>query len=81
MKNIVKGFNNFVNEHMFSKKPVDQESKFVIPGQNRTGDLYADINALIDDKYTDVNYEEVAKVLANILKGVEAQADREKYSR
>ena len=81
MKNTVKGFNHFVNEHMFSKKPIDQEHNFVIPGQNRTGDLYADINDLLDDKYKDVNYEEVAKVLANILKGVEAQAYREKHSR
>jgi hypothetical protein len=45
---------------------------------NRTGDLYMDINDLIDEKYKDLDYEDVAKVLENILKGVKAQAYREK---
>jgi hypothetical protein len=45
---------------------------------NRTGDLYMDINDLIDEKYKDINYEDVAKVLENILKGIKAQAYRNK---
>jgi hypothetical protein len=45
---------------------------------NRTGGLYMDINDLIDEKYKDLDYEDVAKVLENILKGVKAQAYREK---
>ncbi len=35
---------------------------------NRTGDLYASINSLIDDEYNDVDYEDVANVLENILR-------------
>ena len=34
---------------------------------NRTGDLYAAVNSLIDDEYNDVDYEDVANVLENIL--------------
>ena len=45
---------------------------------NRTGNLYMEINDLIDEKYKDINYEDVAKVLENILKGIKAQAYREK---
>jgi len=37
-----------------------------------------DINDLIDEKYKDINYEDVAKVLENILKGIKAQAYRNK---
>jgi hypothetical protein len=45
---------------------------------NRTGDLYADINSLIDDEYNDVDYEDVANVLENILRGIKAQSYRNK---
>jgi hypothetical protein len=48
---------------------------------NRTGDLYMDINDLIDEKYKDINYEDVAKVLENILKGIKAQAYRNKKNK
>jgi hypothetical protein len=45
---------------------------------DKTGDLYMEINDLIDEKYKDINYEDVAKVLENILKGIKAQSYREK---
>jgi hypothetical protein len=45
---------------------------------NASGNLYMEINDLIDEKYKDLDYEDVAKVLENILKGVKAQAYREK---
>ena len=45
---------------------------------DRTGDLYGDINRLIDDEYKDVDYEDVADVLENILRGIKAQARRNK---
>jgi hypothetical protein len=45
---------------------------------NRTGDLYASINSLIDDEYNDVDYEDVANVLENILRGIKAQSYRNK---
>jgi hypothetical protein len=45
---------------------------------NRSGNLYMEINDLIDEKYKDLDYEDVAKILENILKGVKAQAYREK---
>jgi hypothetical protein len=45
---------------------------------DKTGDLYMEINDLIDEKYKDINYEDVAKVLENILKGVKADSYREK---
>ena len=48
------------------------------PERDRTGDLYADINSLIDDEYNDVDYEDVANVLENILRGIKAQSHRNK---
>jgi hypothetical protein len=45
---------------------------------DKTGDLYMEINDLIDEKYKDINYEDVTKVLENILKGIKAQSYREK---
>ena len=45
---------------------------------NKTGDLYMEINDLIDEKYKDINYEDVTNVLENILKGIKAQSYREK---
>ena len=53
-------------------------NKVIGEQEDRTGDLYASINSLIDDEYNDVNYEDVANVLENILRGVKAQAHRNK---
>ena len=51
------------------------------PERDRTGDLYGAINSLIDDEYNDVDYEDVANVLENILRGIKAQAYRNKKGR
>ena len=48
------------------------------PEINRTGDLYDAVNSLIDDEYNDVDYEDVANVLENILRGIKAQSYRNK---
>ena len=48
------------------------------PEMDRTGDLYASINSLIDDEYNDVELEDVANVLENILRGIKAQSHRNK---
>jgi hypothetical protein len=48
------------------------------PEIDRTGDLYGAINSLIDDEYNDVDYEDVANVLENILRGIKAQSHRNK---
>jgi hypothetical protein len=45
---------------------------------NRTGDLYMEINDLIDEKYKDVDLNDIADVLENILTAVKAQSYREK---
>lgn len=45
---------------------------------NKTGDLYMEINNLINEKYKDINYEDVINVLENILKNIKAQSYREK---
>lgn len=45
---------------------------------NRTGELYAAVNSLIDDEFKDVDYEDVANILENILRGVKAQSYRNK---
>ena len=71
--NYAKGSTNY-------KKLTDSEPKDSIKEQlnDRAGDLYADINSLIDFKYNDVDYEDVANVLENILRGVKAQSYRNK---
>ena len=71
--NYAKGSTNY-------KKLTGSEPKDSIKEQlnDRAGDLYADINSLIDDEYNDVDYEDVANVLENILRGIKAQSYRNK---
>jgi hypothetical protein len=88
---LVKQFNSieaFLRGIKYGAQKIENESTNGEMGYNtnfvgedlsdKTGDLYMEINDLIDEKYKDINYEDVAKVLENILKGVKADSYREK---
>jgi hypothetical protein len=45
---------------------------------DRSGEMYSDINKLIDMEYEDVNIDETIDVLENILQGLKAKSHRGK---
>jgi len=45
-----------------------------------TGDLYYDINNLIDGKYSDIDPSDVVDVLNNISRNFKAQSYRKKHN-
>jgi hypothetical protein len=47
---------------------------------NRSGDLYADINELIDRKFDDLEPSEVVRILSIILKHQESRLYRKKHN-
>ena len=69
----IKQFESFDNRSNIPSKYGRME---VSPGDNKVGDLYMEINDLIDEKYKDLNYEDITKVLENILKGVKSSMNR-----
>lgn len=49
--------------------------------EDRQGELYSEINKLIDMEYSDLEAEEVVDILENILQNFKAQSYRSKRSR
>lgn len=49
--------------------------------EDRQGELYSEINKLIDMEYSDLEVEEVVEILENILQNLEAQSHRSKKGR
>ena len=69
----IKQFESFDNRLNIPSKHGRMEFS---PGDNKVGDLYMEINDLIDEKYKDLNYEDITKVLENILEGVKSSMNR-----
>ena len=69
----IKQFESFDNRSNIPNKHGRMEFS---PGDNKVGDLYMEINDLIDEKYKDLNYEDITKVLENILEGVKSSMNR-----
>jgi hypothetical protein len=49
--------------------------------EDRQGELYSEINKLIDMEYSDLQTEEVVEILENILQNMKAQSQRSKKGR
>jgi len=59
------------------KNIIENNEEFVIPGENKSGDFYYEVNTLIEE-FDDVDKEELVKVLENIVEGLKAEIYREK---